>query len=163
MYKFILPTLFLLVNQASAANVFTGIVSYVTDGDTLWVQPDSGEQPRKLRLEGIDAPEICQAGGEAAKAMLTQYALYERVAVTVRLNDVYGRGLARIRLKGVDLGAQIVLSGYAWSYRWRRSLGPYAHEESIARESHSGIFASGEAELPGDFRKRHGSCYEMTR
>jgi micrococcal nuclease len=163
MLRFFLLGLFTLANHAYAASVFTGVVSYVTDGDTLWVQPDSGGQPQKLRLEGIDAPEICQTGGEDAKAMLTQYAQYQRVEVTVRLKDSYGRGLARVRLNGVDLGAQMVLSGQAWSYRWRRSLGPYAQEESVARESRRGVFASAQAELPGDFRKSHGSCHELTR
>lgn len=163
MFKFFLSSLFLLASHAHAANIFFGVVTHVTDGDTLWVEPNLGGPPQKLRLEGIDAPEICQTGGEEAKAMLTQYALSQRIEVAVRLKDSYGRGLARVRLNGVDLGAQMVLSGQAWSYRWRRSLGPYVHEESVARGARRGLFASDQAELPGDFRKRHGSCYEMTR
>lgn len=163
MFKIFLLSFVLLANHALAVNLFTGVVSDVTDGDTLWVQPDKGGQPQKLRLEGIDAPEICQAGGEASKAMLAQYALSQHVEVAVRAKDVYGRGLARVRLNGADLGAQMVLSGQAWSYRWRRSLGPYAHEESAARDARRGLFASDQAELPGDFRKRYGSCYEITQ
>lgn len=163
MFKIFLSLLFWLVSPATASNMFTGIVSHVTDGDTLWVLPDSGGTPQKLRLKGIDAPEICQFGGEVSKAKLTEYALHQHVDVTVRLKDVYGRGLAHVRLNGIDLGAQMVLSGQAWSYRWGRSFGPYAYEETVARESRRGLFESTLAEVPGDFRKRHGSCYQITQ
>ena len=33
-------------------------VAYVTDGDTLYVHPDDGSAGRKVRLIGIDTPEI---------------------------------------------------------------------------------------------------------
>jgi micrococcal nuclease len=53
----------------------------------------------------------------------------------------------------------MVSAGQAWSYRWRRDLGPYAAEEAVARQSRLGLFAVSQPELPRDFRKRHGSCY----
>ncbi|WP_296504794.1 thermonuclease family protein [Rhodoferax sp.] len=152
-----------MTTNVHAKRAFAGKVSYVTDGDTLWVQPDAGGAPRKLRLDGIDAPEICQSGGEASRAMLAQRALHQHVEVTVRRRDVYGRGLARIRLAGNDLGAQMVSAGQAWSYRWRRDLGPYAAEEAVARQFRRGLFAVSQPELPRDFRKRHGSCYVVKK
>ena len=160
MFKFFLMAAWLLGNSVHAAQAFTGIVSHVTDGDTIWVRPDAGGPPRKLRLEGIDSPEICQSGGTESRMALTQRALYQRVEVTIRQQDVYGRGLARVLMNGRDVAAEMVQSGQAWSYHWGRSLGPYAREESVARESRQGLFASGQAELPRDFRKRHGSCYD---
>ena len=158
-FRLFLLAIILMASNVHAKRAFAGKVSYVTDGDTLWVQPDAGGAPRKLRLDGIDAPEICQSGGEASRAMLAQRALHQHVEVTVRRRDVYGRGLARIRLEGNDLGAQMVSAGQAWSYRWRRDLGPYATEEAVARQSRRGLFAVSQPELPRDFRKRHGSCY----
>jgi len=136
-----------------------GKVERIADGDTVWVRPDAGGRPVKLRLEGIDAPEICQAGGDASRAWLIKLALQKPVRVVIHRRDDYGRGLARVQLNGEDLGAQMVRSGHAWSYRWRRSLGPYAAEETLARQSHRGLFAVETPELPRDFRKRHGSCY----
>ena len=162
-FRFFFSAAILIASNAHATRLFAGKVSYVTDGDTLWVQPDAGGPPRKLRIDGIDAPEICQTGGEASRAMLVQRALHQHVLVTVRRRDIYGRGLARIRLDGNDLGAQMVGAGQAWSYRWRRNLGPYAVEEAVARQSRQGLFAVGQPELPRDFRKRHGSCYAARR
>ena len=145
--------------SAPSAMTFGGVVSFVTDGDTLWVQPDRGGATRKLRILGIDAPEICQAGGEASRNALIQLALRQRVSVTVTRLDVYGRGLARVYLDNQDLGAQMVRSGQAWSYRWQKSLGPYAKEQAFAQQQRLGLFYGGQALNPKDFRRRHGSCY----
>lgn len=158
-FKHLLPCIFLIAAHAQAVEVFSGKVSYVSDGDTLWVQPDDGERARKLRIDGIDAPEICQAGGKASREALTRRVLNQRVEVSVKRYDDYGRGLARIQLRGADVGAQMVREGQAWSYRWRRSLGPYAAEEAAARTARRGVFAGSQPEIPRDFRKKHGSCY----
>ena len=161
--KVFLLMLALLISHAHAASVFFGKVSYVTDGDTLWVQPEAGGRAQKLRIGGIDAPEICQAGGDSSRAVLTRQVLHQRVEVRVNYKDKYGRGLATIFINGQDVGAQMVLSGQAWSYRWQRSTGPYAREEAVARASRRGLFAENQPELPGRFRKRHGSCYTPRR
>lgn len=159
MFRLLLLAISVIAGHAQAAETFTGIVSHVSDGDTLWVQPRAGGPPRKLRIDGIDAPEICQAGGEAARRALAQRALHRPVAVTVRRHDSYGRGLAHVALEGRDLGADMVGSGHAWSYRWRQQPGPYAAHEARARQAGRGLFALDQAERPRDFRQRHGSCY----
>jgi micrococcal nuclease len=137
---------------------YSARVSRVFDGDTVWVKPLDGGPYRKLRLEGIDAPEICQSGGEASRAALAQRVLNQVVEVRVRAQDDYGRGVARLKHQGDDVAAWLVASGHAWSYRWRRSLGPFAEEEDLARARKRGVFKEAEPELPRDFRKRHGPC-----
>jgi len=149
----------LLAASANARETFVGQVTYVTDGDTLWVQPDQGGPARKLRMMGMDAPEICQDGGREARDLLAQLALRQQVTVYVVTDDQWGRGLATITLDGQDLGAQLVSAGQAWSYGWRGRPGPYAAEEALARQSRQGVFAAAEPESPRDFRKRHGSCH----
>lgn len=157
-FRLLLLVFAFAAGNAQAKGHFYGVVTHIADGDTLWVQPDGRGRPRKLRIEGIDAPEICQPGGVSARNQLAQGVMSQRVEVTVKRRDSYGRGLALIRLGGKDVGAQMVRSGFAWSYRWHRSAGPYASEESAARQAHRGIFAGGEPEEPRIFRKRHGSC-----
>lgn len=161
-FKCILMAATMIAAPVQAQGVFSATVTHVSDGDTLWVRPDAGGSPRKLRIDGIDAPEICQAGGEAARAALLLLALHRRVAVTVRRHDDYGRGLARLQLDdSSDLGALLVRAGHAWSYRWRQHPGPYAVEEAMARQSRQGLFAAEQPELPRDFRRRHGSCHAV--
>ena len=158
-FRCLLLLVLFLTGNALARETFVGQVSFVTDGDTLWVQPDSGGAARKLRMLGVDAPEICQSGGKAARDMLAQLALQRRVTVKVSYYDRYGRGLATIALDGQDLGARMVRAGQAWSYGWRGRPGLYAAEETAARQSRSGVFAAAHPESPRAFRKRHGSCH----
>ncbi len=143
----------------AGAEVFTALVIAVPDGDTLWVQPANSKATRKLRLQGIDAPEICQSGGAASRAALQRLVAGATVRVELKYYDSYGRGLARLRLRQQDVGAMMVRSGHAWSYRWHKSPGPYAAEEAAARHARAGLFSAKTPELPRDFRKRHGSCY----
>jgi micrococcal nuclease len=138
--------------------VYNARVSRVFDGDTLWVKPLAGGKYRKLRLDGVDAPEICQPGGEASRDALARRVLNQVVEVRIRTQDDYGRGIARIVHQGEDVAAWMVETGQAWSYRWRRSLGPFAEEEGAAREHRRGLFKDSAPEVPRDFRQRHGPC-----
>jgi endonuclease YncB( thermonuclease family) len=146
----------------AAAEVFLARATSVPDGDTLWVQPQAGGTPLKLRLQGLDAPEICQVGGVLARDALRELVDQTDLQIEVKYQDTYGRGLARIQARGQDVGAIMVGRGMAWSDRWQRSLGPYARQEKAAHRDHLGIFSENEPELPRDFRKRHGSCYETS-
>jgi endonuclease YncB( thermonuclease family) len=145
-------------SQAVAAN-WTGVVTHVSDGDTLWVRLNDGQAPRKIRLEGIDAPEICQRhGGDAAQA-LARRVLHRPVRLATRATDDYQRTLARVSVKGEDVGAWMVAQGHAWSYRYRKNPGPYAKEEAAARRLKRGLFADERPLRPREFRQRHGSCH----
>lgn len=144
---------------AHADRPWRGVVTYTVDGDTLWVRPASGGKPRKIRLDGVDAPEICQRGGAASREALKQRLLGQTVTVSIRRYDDYGRALARIDLRGQDVGGQMVANGHAWSYRFRRNPGPYAAQQAQAQAAGRGLFAHGGAENPRAFRKRHGSCH----
>lgn len=144
--------------QAEAVRVYEARVTRVFDGDTVWVQPLAGGRYQKLRLDGLDAPEICQAGGEASRDALAQRVLGQQVTVSERQRDDYGRGLARLTHRGEDVGGWLVSGGHAWSYRWRRSEGPYRSQEALARSTALGLFADRRAELPRTFRQRHGPC-----
>ena len=157
--RFLLAAFCLAGSQAHGQQVFMAQVTHVSDGDTVWVQPDSGGQPLKIRMEGIDAPEICQIGGKASRAALQALTLNRTLEVSIRAHDDYGRGLARLRFRGKDLGAEMVRTGQAWSYRWRQSSGPYASEEKYAQREQLGLFSQKKAQLPRDFRKQHGTCY----
>lgn len=147
------------LTSAAAAAAWRGTVTHVGDGDTVWVRPRAGGAPRAVRLDGIDAPELCQAYGEAARAALAGRVLGRTVQVRVRQHDGYGRALARVSLRGEDLGGWLVRHGHAWSYRYRGQAGPYARLEARARSQHLGLFQQSQPERPYAFRRRHGSCH----
>lgn len=151
---------FWAASVAVAQQTWTGVVASVVDGDTVWVKPSNGGKPQKIRILGIDAPEICQMGGELSQQILNSRVRDRVVSVAPHADDTYGRTLGRIYLNGKDVGADMVRSGYAWSYRYQRSMGPYAAEEKQARAKGMGLFSNANAQEPRSFRKQYGTCHE---
>jgi endonuclease YncB( thermonuclease family) len=143
----------------SGAAQLRGTVSHVTDGDTVWVRMDDGTPAQQVRIEGIDAPEICQSFGRESRDALAQHLVRKRVVLLTRGEDDYRRTIARIHLGRGDVGKWMVAHGYAWSYKFRRDAGPYRREESNARSKRLGLWDDGDPERPRDFRVRHGSCH----
>ncbi|MEO1476210.1 MAG: thermonuclease family protein [Pseudomonadota bacterium] len=88
----------------------SGHVRHVVDGDTFYLLGHNGP----IRLWGIDAPELDQAGGEASKRALE--ALLSRGAVSCHFigTDRYGRRVARCFLEdGRDVGQLMIARGHA--------------------------------------------------
>ena len=82
--------------RTARSAAWAATVTYVVDGDSIWVRSTERGSRVKLRLLGIDAPEICQDQGREARAALRQWALNRPVRVTVRARDQYGRALATV-------------------------------------------------------------------
>lgn len=127
----------------------------VIDGDTLEVGK------RKVRLFGIDAPEIGQTCtrddgrvwpcGRWARDWLETRVARRPVRCEALETDRYGRTVARCFVGGEDIAAALVRAGAATAYQ-RYSL-DYVDEEKEAVFARRGIW-SGEVERPGAFRAR---------
>ncbi len=155
--KAVVLLLALLAGLPAGARPLHGVVSHVTDGDTLWVRPGGDRPPVQVRILGLDAPEICQAFGTQAREALAARVLHRTVRVSTRARDRYQRSVGSVSLEGQDVGAWLVQRGYAWSGRYRGRPGPYAQEEAQARQGRIGLWAASAVE-PRNFRRRHGSC-----
>ncbi|GAB4349010.1 MAG: hypothetical protein Kow0026_04050 [Oricola sp.] len=127
-------------------------VPIVIDGDTLVL---SGQ---RVRLAGIDAPELEQACGRGdaeyacgrqARRYLVDLAGKARTDCTGNQEDRYGRLLARCVSATTELNSAMVLGGWAVSY------GGYQREERAARDARAGIWA-GTFERPAAWRARRG-------
>lgn len=155
-----------LASNAQAAQVVLGVVTRVSDGDTVWVRPDGASQrqgerkPIKVRLHGFDAPEICQAWGLQATEALRAKLLNQRIEMQTLARDDYHRSLATMRVvsTGEDVGEWMVSRGHAWSPSYKNRPGPYAAQEREARSRARGLFADSAAVTPRRFRQTHGPC-----
>lgn len=145
------------------ADSWPAVVTYVVDGDSVWVRSADRGARVKLRLLGIDAPEVCQPLGPQARDALRRLALNQPVQVTVRARDRYGRALATVHRTqdGLDLSQAMAAGGWAWVDRYRGWHKPYQEDEDAARAAGRGLFAQAGAESPGDFRRRHGPCQRV--
>lgn len=73
-----------------------GRVVAVPDGDTIVVRDERGRDVR-VRLYGIDAPELHQRGGEQARALLLRKVMDHKVYLVTIDRDGYGRDVAHVR------------------------------------------------------------------
>ncbi|MEY9163305.1 endonuclease YncB(thermonuclease family) [Sinorhizobium fredii] len=131
-------------------------VAVASDGDSLRLDG------RRVRIEGIDAPEIgqrCQRDGTrwdcgaAARRRLED--LIDGTTTRCRLHgrDRYGRELGLCDASGRDVGRELVLSGHAVSY------GLYREEEERARNRRAGLWA-GDFIRPQEWRRSQGEAEE---
>lgn len=105
----------------------------VIDGDTIFANGC------KIRLHGIDAPEMDQAGGVAAKEALARLLYKKTITVQKTDTDRYGRIVARLTTKDGDIGRLMVSSGYAIA----SFHDDYRSHESRARSAKKGLWANG--------------------
>jgi endonuclease YncB( thermonuclease family) len=122
----------------------------VIDGDTIELAG------RRLRLVGIDAPELGQtcerAGqtyrcGEAARDGLREL-VAPGLSCRISGQDRYRRDLATCEADGEDPGRVLVARGLAVAF------GRYESEEREARRRGVGLWA-GSFERPSEWRKAH--------
>lgn len=143
--------------KPAGAAPIEGVIAKVIDGDSLVLQPKTGA-PIDVRLRDIDAPEICQAGGAEAKRMLESLALGKEASLATAARDAYGRTVGLVSVDGQSLSKLMVAEGHAWSARSRFDRGPLMKEERMAIALKRGLWATGGAQNPKDFRKAHGPC-----
>ena len=145
-------------HASPAAKAVEGTVVRVTDGDSLWIEPSPPGAPVELRLQDIDAPEICQAWGPEAKRALQDLVLNKSVRVQVSGRDVHGRTLGTVYLDTLNVNKTLVQEGHAWSHRYKYDRGPYVGDERMAKALSRGFNRDAGAVMPRDFRRDPGPC-----
>lgn len=127
----------------------SGKVVSVHDGDTITILVE--KEQVKIRLFGIDAPELKQPYGKKSKQFLSNLITGQIVEVEKNGNDRYGRTIGTVSLNGEDINAQMVKNGYAWAYR--RFSKKYAPQESEAKFEKRGLWHD-DPIPPWEWRKR---------
>ena len=141
----------------AGSHMLTGTVTAVHDGDTLTL--GTGQDAQQVRLQGIDAPELAQPEGNAARLALSAHTLHQGVQIAYTQRDRYDRILGQvIKADCTDVNLQLLNQGMAWFYRAyacdlerpRRLL--YAAAESQARQKHLGLWSQSSPLAPWVFR-----------
>lgn len=127
---------------AKEPQIITGKAT-VIDGDTLRIGA------KRIRLYGIDAPEMAQecqlkslaipCGKEARQRLI---GLIEGAPITCQVTDRddYGRLVAKCKTgSGLDLNRAMVAAGYALAYR--RYSSDYIADEEAAKSAGLGLWA----------------------
>ena len=161
MIKYIIITLTLFFFQTLQASEIIGLPK-VVDGDTIHIKS------YKIRLEGIDAPEMKQKCkkpylqimfftfqkdyycGQVSKKKLIQKIGNKPVKCILLGKDRYKRYLAKCFKGTINLNRWMVRNGYAIAYRKYSKI--YVLDENFAKEEKLGLW-SGNFIKPEKWRK----------
>ena len=154
------PAVVVVVSWVSLtpAEEFAGKVVGVSDGDTITVLRN--RTPIKVRLHGIDCPEIGQDFGSRAKAFTSELVFGQVVKVVPWDTDRYGRTVADIVLAdGRILNHELVRAGLAWWYRkYAQDIGTLAELEAATRDAKRGLWSQPNPLPPWEWRKTKGEA-----
>ena len=124
----------------------------VQDGDTLTCLDETNQQ-QKVRLAGIDAPEIGQDQGKASREALAGMVFGKTIEVVDEGRDRYGRWIAQVAVNGVDVNRQMVATGNAWHYAAYSNDQTLAALQSQAQSQRIGLWSQADPVPPWVFRQ----------
>lgn len=79
---------------------------YTIDGDTLRMGPE------RIRLRGIDTPELSEPRGQEARQRLEQLLKEGPIRIVPHGQDVYGRTVADVFVNGRNIAEVLKQEGY---------------------------------------------------
>lgn len=153
---FVILCAFLCTADVNAASLF-GKVIEVNSGDVITIF--NLNRPVRVRLLGVDAPEMDQTFGDVAKKHLADL-VYDK-SVLVEYAGISGDHSlnGRVLLEGADVGAQMIRDGAAWvdpSNEHRLSATDrevYQQSELAARNERRGLWQQENPLAPWEFVK----------
>jgi micrococcal nuclease len=138
-------------------------VKEVHDGDTVTIIV--GGRPEKVRLIGIDAPEMGQKpwgrkSRDHLESLISDAGWKVRVETDVEERDKYGRLLGYLwSPEGTHLNLVMLQNGYALLYTFPpnvKYVDEFRSAQREAREQEIGIWSQkGLREKPSDYRRSH--------
>ena len=128
----------------------------ISDGDTLTCLQD--RMQLKVRLLYIDAPETSQPFGNKAKQALSNLAFKKQVTLQNTGYDKYGRVLAVVYDRNVNINLKLVEQGMVWAYRQTQPIYEQAQEQ--ARVRRIGLWNDARPIEPTEWRKAKGISYQ---
>ena len=142
-----------LVNKDWDRETYSG-KAFIIDGDTLKINGT------KIRLVGVDAPEISQTCkthghiencGEIVKLRLVQATSNEDTICYSHGKDFYGRILAECYVNDININKWLLREGLAVYYH-NKNFKSYKILETLAKQEKIGLWDS-EFQNPRDYRK----------
>ena len=143
---------FCLLHSQAWAETLNGTVISIASGDTFILKTSAGEE--KIRLEGIDCPEMEQPFGDKAKQFTASKILNKQVEAEIISRDNYNGTWAVVYTSdGKSLNQELLKVGLAWWYHKYSDDQSLGELETKARLKHRGLWNQIAPIAPWDFRR----------
>lgn len=131
-----------------------GYVVKVSDGDSF-VMSSYGKRVR-VRMYGIDAPELKQSYGAESKKYLESLILHKKVKLKVLYEDKYKRKVAKVYCNGKQINLEMLETGNAWFYKYHaRNEKAYRKAYEKAKQEKLGLWKQSNPQNPREFRLKN--------
>ena len=131
---------------------FEAVVVSVYDGDTITVRTD---ETIKIRLYGIDSPELKQPFGQASKQAMSGLVFGKKVTIKPEKKDRYGRTIAWVEADGRDVSVQMVETGMAhWYQQYAKHDTELQSAQTKAKSANLGVWSVPDTIVPWEYRKQ---------
>ena len=137
---------------SEATGTLTGRVIRIADGDTFHMLL-ADKRSIKIRLFGIDCPEVQQPFYQQAKNELSRLIFNKTVTITTDHKDQYGRYLAIAYADGISVNEAMLSSGLAWHFTRYDRNAKWEELQQQARKQQIGIWSQPNPIAPWKFRR----------
>ena len=124
----------------------------VQDGDTFDLAYGTGVV--RIRIKGIDAPEMGQVFGATSKRILQALLFNQTLDVVIVGQDQYQRYVSVVQINGIDLGLRMIKDGYAWNYVQFSDDPRYESAQQFASSRQRGLWFAAERVPPWVYRRQ---------
>ena len=145
-------SLVLALAAQAGAETPEGKVVGVRDGDDVVLLV--GKTQHRIRLAGIDAPELGQTFGRRAKQTLSDLAFGKTARAEVSGRGRYGRLIGTVHIGDQNVNQQLVAGGWAWHFKRYSDDKTLARPEAEARQAKRGLWADPDPVPPWEWRRR---------
>jgi endonuclease YncB( thermonuclease family) len=111
----------------------------------------------RIRMVGIDAPELDQPAGGQARSALARKLAAGVVRVEGDARDQHGRLLGTLWIDNRDVNREMVADGWAWAFTGFADDEDLLAAESAARHDRRGLWADPRPLPPARWRELHPS------
>ena len=127
-------------------------VTSVHDGDTFTGINEANGQV-KVRLDGVDAPELSQPHGQASRKALGDKLFGKTVTVVTKKHHRYGRTIGHVLIDKRDVNLELLEVGAVWHYTAYDRNKRLREAEASARAAKEGLWKDPNPMAPWDWRK----------
>lgn len=148
-------------NKTVVPTELNGKVIKIVDGDTYDILFED-HTTKRIRMEGIDAPEKGMPFYKVAKDYLGKLCFGTEVRIEQTNKDRYGRTVAKTFLEdNRELGLLMIEAGFAWHFKKYSSDQQLANAEMEARNKRIGLWIDEMPIAPWEWRKLKKEAYKI--
>jgi endonuclease YncB( thermonuclease family) len=145
------------IQEEASTGAIAVTLSKVSDGDSFVAWLDGYDDEQRVRLYGVDAPELNQPYGRNAKEALEDLLRGREISLQIYDIDQYDRKVVVLMADDVNVNLALLESGNTWYYGYHCKedfCRDWEKAAQKAKSEHKGLWNTPKPVAPWEFRAR---------